>query len=44
MHGNIRSDQYTGGESMSYEGSYDYTSTYARIVRAVCARADDSAQ
>jgi hypothetical protein len=26
---------------MSYEGSYDYTSAYARIVRAVSARVGD---
>jgi hypothetical protein len=34
----------TGGEVMSYEGSYDYTSPIARIVRAVSPRADISEQ
>jgi hypothetical protein len=29
---------------MSYEGSYDYTSAFARIVRAVSARTGDSAR
>jgi hypothetical protein len=34
-------EEHTGGESMSYGGSYNYMSVYARIVRAVCVRAGD---